>query len=110
MKTSESGHEELTNMERNRAYGIDLLRVDPHEVRFTVKALAGVKFRATESSDESGSRVTTTAEVDGKEISLREVFISTKGRGLFLRVLSIDFSGIEPETGAAVTRRITLRR
>ncbi|MEO6325533.1 MAG: DUF4833 domain-containing protein [Thermoanaerobaculia bacterium] len=106
MKAKDGAREELTNMERNRAYGIKFLSITPREVRFTVKALEGVLFRAVLDPAEDGSQVRVIARVSGEEMTVEHVFIATKGVGLMPRVISIEFTGMSPSSHARVVHRI----
>lgn len=101
MKAKAGEREELTNLERNRAYGLQFLEIGPHQVRFTVKALEGVVFRATATETPEGVKVRTHATFDGEEMPVDRVFISSTG-SLIPKVRHIDFSGrLDPPEHAA---------
>ncbi len=105
MKTRGGAREELTNLERTRAYGIKFLEIGAHEVRFSVKALQGIVFRAEEIETEAGARVHAFVTLDGEEMAVESVFISTEG-GLIPKVHHIDFSGTSTSTLAPVAHRV----
>ena len=69
-------------------------------------SLEGVPFRAVVSNGEEGSRVTAYANVEGEEMAVEHVFITTKGGGLVPKVLSIEFAGTSPTTHEPVVHRI----
>ncbi len=107
MRTSGGGREELTHPERTRAYGISLLTVEPREVRFGVKALPSVVFRAEAVTGDDGQHAKVYARVDGEEMAVEHVFIATEEGGLIPKVLSITFSGTSATTHEPVERRVT---
>jgi hypothetical protein len=105
MKAKGGKREELTNVERDKAYGLKFAGIDAQEVRFSVKALEGVPFRARETTGDDGARVTAYATVEGEEMAVQRVFITTKEGGLFPKVLYIDFFGTSAATHEPVVHR-----
>lgn len=104
MKTRGGTREELTNLERNRAYGIRFLETGAHEVRFSVKALEGVVFRADEVETPAGTLVRVFTTLDGDEIAVERIFLTTEG-SLMPKVHHIDFSGTSTASHEPVVHR-----
>ncbi len=103
------GREGLTNMERKKAYGISLLKVDPREARFEIKALPSVVFRVEAVSGDDGQHARAYARVNGEEMAVERIFIAMKARTLFPKVLSITFSGTSVTTHEPVERRVNAK-
>lgn len=104
MRTRGGTREELTNLERNKAYGIKFLETGAREVRFSVKALEGVVFRADQVETPSGALVRVFTTLDGDEIAVERIFLTTEG-SLMPKVHHIDFSGTSTTSHEPVVHR-----
>ncbi len=96
MNTKKGTREELTGIEKRRAYGVKILSTAKDKVVFSLKAVSKKSLTGKCLPGESNPVAVTL--IQGKESILKTVYVKTEGPGIIPRVVSITLSGIDLST------------
>lgn len=95
--------EELTKMQRNLAYGIDIKKLKENQYEFTLVSYPEKKLHL-EINSKGKPQVRTT--INGKKMILYKMFLNMqKGVSIKPRIENIDFYGLDIETGKEIKER-----
>lgn len=94
--------EELSGLERRRAYGVVLGDRSPREIAFHLVSLPDRPV--TVRLGEDGPKATAT--IQGEEALLSEVFVAARDRSIIPGIRYVELRGVSPRTGARLRERI----
>lgn len=93
--------EELTRLERRRAYGIEVVEASPRRVVFSLVALPSRPITALVEEHGPAAYI----DLRGKRVRLESVYVSVKDGSLIPSVRYVEVQGRDPDTGARVIER-----
>ena len=99
--------EELTKVQRNMAYGIDIKKIKENQFEFSLVSYPEKKLYL-EINSKGTAQVKTT--INGKKMILNKIFLNMQpGIWIKPKVKSIDFYGIELETDKEIKERFYVK-
>lgn len=99
--------EELTKMQRNLAYGIDIKKLKENQYEFTLVSYPEKKLYL-EINSKGKPQVRTT--INGKKMILHKMFLNMqKGVSIKPKIENIDFYGLDIETGKEIKERFYVK-
>ena len=105
--TKGGAKEELTKVQRNLAYGIDIKKLKENQYEFTLVSYPEKKLYL-EINSKGKPQVRTT--INGKKMILHKMFLNMqKGVSIKPKIENIDFYGLDIETGKEIKERFFVK-